>query len=75
MLLAYTDGVTEAMNNRHELFTEPRLEEHLSHLTKAPVSQIADQIMQEIDNFSTGIPQTDDITMLVLRYNGTSAKG
>lgn len=69
-LFVFTDGVTEAMNNLDELFTEPRLEENLAHLTKEPVIHIADQIMQEIDNFSAGIPQTDDITMLVLRYNG-----
>ncbi|MEA3332969.1 MAG: PP2C family protein-serine/threonine phosphatase, partial [Pseudomonadota bacterium] len=73
-LFVFTDGVTEAMNNRDELFTDPRLEENLAHLTKEPVIQIADQIMQEIDNFSTGIPQTDDITMLVLRYNGNNKK-
>ena len=74
-LFVFTDGVTEAMNILDELFTEPRLEEHLAHLTKEPVTQIADQIMQEIDNFSSGIPQTDDITMLVLRYNGKTEKG
>ncbi|MCD6534829.1 MAG: SpoIIE family protein phosphatase, partial [Deltaproteobacteria bacterium] len=73
-LFVFTDGVTEAMNNLDELFTEPRLEEHLAHLTKEPVTQIADQIMLEIDNFSSGIPQTDDITMLVLRYNGNRGK-
>ena len=69
-LFVFTDGVTEAMNNLDELFTEPRLEENLAQITKDSVTQIADQIMLEIDNFSSGIPQTDDITMLVLRYNG-----
>jgi serine/threonine protein phosphatase PrpC len=69
-LFIFTDGVTEAMNNADELFTEARLEKMLLPLAQKPVQEIADQVMQEIDIFSAGIPQTDDITMLVLRYNG-----
>ncbi len=74
-LFVFTDGVTEAMNRDGELFTESRLEKLLTPLTEQPVTEITDQIMREIDNFSTGIPQTDDITMLVLRYNGKREKG
>jgi len=74
-LFVFTDGVTEAMNRNSELFTESRLEKLLAPLTKQPATKITDQIMLEIDKFSTGIPQTDDITMLVLRYNGKVEKG
>ncbi|MCK5679716.1 SpoIIE family protein phosphatase [bacterium] len=74
-LFVFTDGVTEAMNNLDELFTESRLEESLAQFSKEPVSKIADQIIKEIDDFSTGIPQTDDITMLAIRYNGKTEKG
>ncbi len=73
-VFVFTDGVTEAMNSRDELFTEPRLEEILNRCSPEPVTKIADTIMQAIDNFSTGIPQTDDITMLVIRYNGKPGK-
>lgn len=66
-LFVFTDGVTEAMNSREELFTEPRLEEILAPLAKQPVCDIAEQIMIEIDTFADDAPQTDDITMLVLR--------
>jgi sigma-B regulation protein RsbU (phosphoserine phosphatase) len=69
-VFVFTDGVTEAMNSQDELFTEPRLEEILSRLSSEPTTRIAEIVMQAIDDFSTGIPQTDDITMLVIRYNG-----
>ncbi len=69
-VFVFTDGVTEAMNSRDELFTEPRLEEILNRCSSEPATRIAEVVMQAIDDFSTGIPQTDDITMLVIRYNG-----
>ncbi|MCD6291918.1 MAG: SpoIIE family protein phosphatase [Deltaproteobacteria bacterium] len=69
-LFVFTDGVTEAMNNRDELFGETRLENILAPIVQHTTAKIADQVMNKIDNFSSGIPQTDDITMLVIRYNG-----
>jgi sigma-B regulation protein RsbU (phosphoserine phosphatase) len=69
-LFVFTDGVTEAMNARNELFTEARLENILTPLTELPVREIAEQVLQEIDSFSSGIPQSDDITMLTIRYKG-----
>ncbi len=73
-LFVFTDGVTEAMNKRDELFTEERLEKILAPLTKQPVQEITDQLIQEIEIFADGAPQADDITMLVLRYSGKEAK-
>lgn len=67
-IFAFTDGVTEALNRKGELFTELRLERNLSSLTLITAAEIAEQIMLEIDEFSSGIPQTDDITMLIIRY-------
>ncbi|RLB74470.1 MAG: serine/threonine protein phosphatase, partial [Deltaproteobacteria bacterium] len=59
-VFVFTDGVTEAMNSRDELFTEPRLEEILNRCSSEPATRIAEVVMQAIDDFSTGIPQTDD---------------
>ncbi len=73
-VFVFTDGVTEAMDSQGKLFTEPRLEDILSHCSREPVNRIADEVMQAIDDFSAGIPQTDDITMLIIRYNGKPTK-
>jgi len=69
-LFLFTDGVTEAMNSRKELFSEARLEKILAPMSEQPTRKIADKVMHEIESFSAGEPQTDDITMLVLRYTG-----
>ncbi len=69
-VFVFTDGVTEAMDSQGKLFTEPRLENILGRLSRRPVNEIAHEILSAIDEFSTGIPQTDDITMLIIRYNG-----
>jgi sigma-B regulation protein RsbU (phosphoserine phosphatase) len=67
----YSDGVTEAMNSRHELFSEERLEAELDRLKGLPVADIIAAIMEKIHEFSEDEPQADDITLLIIRYNGS----
>ena len=69
-LFLYTDGVTEAMNHEKELFSELRLFELINKCLNLPLKEISVSLMYEIDQFSKGTEQTDDITMLVLRYHG-----
>jgi sigma-B regulation protein RsbU (phosphoserine phosphatase) len=70
-LFIYSDGVTEAMNSEHELFSEARLEAELNRLRDLPVDGIITGVMEAIRRFSGDEPQTDDITVMVIRYNGT----
>ncbi|MBI5604582.1 MAG: SpoIIE family protein phosphatase [Deltaproteobacteria bacterium] len=66
----YTDGVTEAMNTREELFSEERLERELSLLARRPIQEMIAALMERIKNFSGEALQSDDITMMVLQYKG-----
>ncbi len=68
-LFVFTDGVTEAMNNEEELFSETRLENLIAETQNIPVEQLVEDVMEKIKEFSQGTQQTDDITMMVLRYN------
>ena len=70
-LFLYTDGVTEATDKNEALFSEGRLENELNSLHEKPVKEVVTAVMQKVKDFSEGVPQADDITMLVLRYNGT----
>jgi len=70
-LFIYSDGVTEAMNSKHELFSEERLEEELARLKDLPVGDIIAGVMEAIHNYSGDEPQTDDITVMIIRYNGS----
>ncbi len=67
-LFLYTDGVTEAVNNKEELFTAPRLLETANTNLDKPLKEFTTAIKSEIDKFADGAEQADDITMLALRY-------
>lgn len=73
-LFMYTDGVTEATNKKEELFSEERLIEEISNIRKKPIQELVSGIMQKIDSFAHGMPQADDITMMVLKFYGKSSK-
>jgi sigma-B regulation protein RsbU (phosphoserine phosphatase) len=69
-LVMYTDGVTEAMNRDSMLYSEARLLGCLNTLHDKSVGDIIRGIKADIDIFVQGTPQSDDITMLVLEFNG-----
>jgi sigma-B regulation protein RsbU (phosphoserine phosphatase) len=73
-LFMYTDGVTEAVNLKDELFTETRLQNDVSTLRDKPVKDIVSDLMERIEDFSQGAAQTDDITMMIVKYFGRSSK-
>jgi sigma-B regulation protein RsbU (phosphoserine phosphatase) len=71
LLLLYTDGVTEAMNERGELFGERRLLELMSHLAGKNGDMDAKNVVKAVNSavqeFAGGAEQADDITVLALR--------
>ncbi len=69
-IFIYTDGVTEAMNKKDELFSEKRLKKDLAVLKDRPVEEIVTGIMDEVKKYSDGVPQSDDITMMILKFYG-----
>ena len=70
-LVAYTDGVTEARNRQREFFTEERAIRILNELEpEARSQQVLDTLQQAVSTFAGDVPQSDDITILVLRYRG-----
>jgi sigma-B regulation protein RsbU (phosphoserine phosphatase) len=69
-IFLYTDGVTEAMNEKEEMFTEQRMEKELAVLKESPVEGVINGMLEKIEAFSEGMEQHDDITMLILRFYG-----
>lgn len=70
-LFLYTDGVTEAMNHADDLFSEQRLEKDLVISADLEIKDAIRAIMDSIDRFADGAPQSDDITMMMIRYSGS----
>jgi phosphoserine phosphatase RsbU/P len=69
-IFLYTDGVTEAMNPRNQLYSEARLLKCLNGLRGNSVSKMIHGVRADIDIFAEGAVQSDDITMLALEFNG-----
>ena len=70
IIFTYTDGVTEAANINNEMFGEKRLVECLNSTNEVIVSDIAQKIKNAIKEYTGSAPQSDDITMLIFKYNG-----
>ena len=68
ILFLYTDGLTEAANKRMELFSENRMMDVLAKVNGLRPQQIVDSILTEVGRFVDGAEQSDDLTMLVIRY-------
>ncbi len=68
MMYLYTDGVTEAMNVKGELFGEERLEETLCRYAGMNARSVAVGVRRAITDFTLDAEQSDDITILALKY-------
>jgi sigma-B regulation protein RsbU (phosphoserine phosphatase) len=69
-LFLYTDGVTEAVNPKDELYAEARLLSTANRFAGEELQQFVKDIKEDIDTFADGAQQADDITMLAFRYWG-----
>ena len=69
-LFLYTDGVTEAMNTKHELYSEQRLLENCRTLAGKNPKEVVEKITETVGEFVVGAVQSDDITLLSISYKG-----
>jgi sigma-B regulation protein RsbU (phosphoserine phosphatase) len=67
VIVMYTDGVTEAINAKEELFGEDRLNTILKENARLSAEEILDRILVAVEEFSGDMPQFDDITLLVVK--------
>lgn len=67
VFLAFTDGISEAMNNSDEEWGEDRLIETVETCAGLSPSETIAHIMQAADTFVAGAKQHDDMTLVVLR--------
>lgn len=67
-LFFYTDGITEAFNKESEEFNESRLVISLLNRNSKNVSNLVDHVFNDVQTFSDGTEQSDDITCLALKY-------
>ncbi len=67
LLLAYTDGISEAMTEHEEEWGEDRMLAAAQTLPEASAQQVLEHLFAEADRFTGNAPQFDDMTLLVLK--------
>jgi sigma-B regulation protein RsbU (phosphoserine phosphatase) len=67
LLVIYTDGFSEAMNTNLEEWGEERLIDAITVCNALPAKDFIAKIMQAADAFASGAPQSDDMTLVILR--------
>jgi serine phosphatase RsbU (regulator of sigma subunit) len=70
VLVAFTDGVTEALNAADEEYGEERLKNLLREVVHLPVQEISSRMSDELRSWINDAPQYDDLTFVVMKVNG-----
>jgi phosphoserine phosphatase RsbU/P len=67
MLVIYSDGITEAVNESNEEYGEERFSELACSFRGKSANNIVDEIVKEVSLFSGTQPQFDDITLMIIK--------
>jgi sigma-B regulation protein RsbU (phosphoserine phosphatase) len=70
LLVAFSDGVTEALSTEGEEYGEQRLLDCVQANREQSPPELLDSIFASVREFTAGAVQSDDVTALVLRYDG-----
>jgi serine phosphatase RsbU (regulator of sigma subunit)/pSer/pThr/pTyr-binding forkhead associated (FHA) protein len=73
VVVIFSDGVSEAMNTASDEFGDARLLEVAQANVGEPVQVQVERIVAAVRAFAHGAPQSDDVTVMVVRYVGTAA--
>lgn len=68
LLLAYTDGISEAMNAADDEWGEDRMIAEAQAHADLNAEELMQHLFRAADAFAGGTPQHDDMTMMVLRF-------
>ena len=67
LFLFFTDGISEAMNTRSELFGETRIREIIEQNADLEPEELREKLVDEVFDFAGGALQHDDMTMVLVK--------
>ena len=70
VLLLYTDGVTEAQNERGEFFGDVRLKQLVRDLKDEPAEKIQKSLLSALRRFTGDMQRADDVALIVIKRTG-----
>lgn len=74
LVFLYTDGIVEAVNTDGEMYKVDRLTKVLKSVVSKNIKVIEEAVIDDIKIFTEGLPQRDDITMVVLKIGKESSE-
>ena len=75
VLIIYSDGINEALNEQGEEFGMDRLLQILMETTGSPADKIIQSVFAAIRKFTGSAPQHDDMTIMVVRRKSAATQG
>jgi len=66
-IVLYSDGIYEAPNTEGEFFGIERFESVVARFGHGSAADLKDKILWEVQEFCRGVPQSDDITIVIIR--------
>ena len=67
VLIFFTDGLSEARSPDGREYTTERIKSRLSQCNQKSAKEICQSIREDVDNFTAGIEQHDDQTLIVMK--------
>ncbi len=68
LIVMSTDGVSEALDEAGDFYTTEKLTEELTRFGKGPAKEVTNQLFDSVRHFAGAADQSDDITVMSLRY-------
>jgi serine phosphatase RsbU (regulator of sigma subunit)/pSer/pThr/pTyr-binding forkhead associated (FHA) protein len=69
-IVAFSDGVSEALNEAGDEFTDDRLLACVTANRHGPPQMILDALLKDVRAFCGEAPQSDDVTLVMVRFDG-----
>jgi len=70
LVVWFTDGISETMNEAFDCFGEQRLAQVVEQYAHLPFDQLRSYILAELRAFADGADQHDDMTMILMKIEG-----
>ncbi|MCK5456080.1 MAG: SpoIIE family protein phosphatase, partial [Melioribacteraceae bacterium] len=67
ILILFTDGITEAMNENDEEYSDESLEQLVLGVKARSAEEALNMILEDVKKFTHGTEQSDDITTMVVK--------
>jgi phosphoserine phosphatase RsbU/P len=67
VVVLYSDGISESMNEHQELFGDDRLQQFIARRRGLPAARLNDEILEAVRQHQQGAAQADDMTLVIVR--------